>query len=72
MAQDYAVLFIYCFVSYVYLLERVIENVPNDGIIASSSVCNTLKIDRATSPIPGYSHCKKYFILFNIICVTIF
>ncbi|GAB1861466.1 THAP-type domain-containing protein [Camponotus japonicus] len=37
-------------------IERVIENVPNDGIIASSSICNTLKIDRATSPIPGCSH----------------
>lgn len=34
----------------------MIENVPNDGIIASSSVCNTLKMDRATSPIPGCSH----------------
>lgn len=65
---------VHCFIQYLlYIcLECAIEDIQNDVIMPSTSASYTSKVDRATSPIPGCSDCKKYFILFNIIYLIIF
>lgn len=47
-------------------LEPVVETVVSNDVTESSTITTTAtKIDRATSPIPGCSHCKEYLYLTN-------
>jgi len=63
---SFSYIYLYIYFLFIFLECMVVDSpadVPNNEIIASISNIT----DRATSPIPGCSNCKKYLIIFIII-----